>query len=82
MSRALLAAALLTAALTPCLAAADEQQAPAAPSMLEPLRGVADAYARGLDRCYGFPTGTAVMICSAERWWKWMHAPTNNGAVK
>ena len=74
MSRALLAAALLTAALAPCLAAADEQQAPAAPSSLEPLRGVADAYARGADECWVWPTGTAVVFCTAQRLWREWHA--------
>jgi hypothetical protein len=39
------------------------------PSALEPLRGVADAYARGLDAGWGWPTSTAVILCAAARWW-------------
>ena len=77
MIRTLLATVLLTAALTPSLAAADEQQAPAAPSMLEPAKPLMDALARGADECWLWPTGTAVTYCTISHWWKWMHTPMN-----
>ena len=82
MTRTFLAAVLLTAVMTPCLALAAEPQAPAAPSILEPAKPLLDSYTAGLARCYGWPTGAGVFWCRVDLFIEWWHAPTNNGAGK